>query len=511
MGSVAPVVFVPLDDRPVTLQLPVMLGEIAGRRVLTPPLGDIGTYITPGDSDAILRWLVSPATRDANAMIVSADMIAYGGLVASRTPEVPRITALERLRDLAVARRERPRASLDIFATIMRLAPTGLPRLPRTRGYWAVDGTVAAIQAYANLHDPPQDAQEEAQARRLREEIGQKTLDEYLASRARNLDAALYMLQLTAGGWFDRLVLGQDDAGPIGLHVRDVAALSARKQVLGLDDARARIEPGADELGMLLLAARFARDVAWKPTVSVRYSRMGGETINDPLEFVPIDTTISRLIEAAGASRVVGAADVQLFVEVPSTGERDESTFLDAIAVEANRHAGVAVADLTFINNPSPSKEQQRLAEDLIASGSAGIIDAFSSWNTAANTIGTSLAEAIAVGAGKRAHRYDALAHARFMLDRYVDDYAFRQFVRPALNGELRANGIDPTLLPASMAESVSRESSDALRRYARWLTEAVYPQYRDADITVTLPWKRTFETRIDLELRDPLGKFQKR
>ena len=33
----APVAFVPLDDRPVTLQLPILLGDIAGRRVLTPP------------------------------------------------------------------------------------------------------------------------------------------------------------------------------------------------------------------------------------------------------------------------------------------------------------------------------------------------------------------------------------------------------------------------------------------------------------------------------------------
>jgi hypothetical protein len=244
--------------------------------------------------------------------------------------------------------------------------------------------------------------------------------------------------------------------------------------------------------------------------VSVRYSRMGGETINDPLEFVPIDTTISRLIEAAGASRVVGAADVELFVEVSGTGEPDESAFLNTIAFEAKRHAGVAVADLTFLNNPTPSKEQQRLAEDLIASGNAGLIDAFSSWNTAANTIGTSLAEAIAVGAGKRAHRYDALAHARFMLDRYIDDYAFHQFVRPVLNGKLRANGIDPTFLPDSAAESIRIENRDALLGYARWLSAAIFPQYRDAGISITLPWQRTFETRIDLELRDPLVKYRK-
>jgi hypothetical protein len=506
-ASDAPIVFVPLDDRPVTLQLPLMLGEIAGRHVLTPPHTDIGTYLRPGDSDNILRWLASPVTKDANAMIVSADMIAYGGLIASRTPEVAPYMAFARLRELADLRRERPAASLDVFGTIMRLAPTGLPRLPSTAGYWAVDGTVDAIQAYANLHDPPQDAQEKAQARRLRDEIGQATLDAYLFSRARNLDVDLFMLQLTANDAFDRLVLGQDDAGPIGLHIRDLTALSAHKQLLG-PAVRAWIEPGTDELGMLLLAATFARDVAWKPTVSVRYSRMGGEKINDPLEYLPIDATISHLIEAMGACRTVGMADVELFVKVPDTGEQDESGFLDAIADGVSRHIGVAVADLTFLNTPVPNKEQQILTEELIARGNAGSIDAFSSWNTTANTVGTALAEAIAVGAGKRAYRYNAIAHARFMLNRYIDDYAFHQFVRPMLNRELRANDIDPTFLPFPVLKNVSRENSDALQRYARWLSAVVYPQYRTTDMTITLPWQRTFETQIDIELSDPMNKF---
>jgi hypothetical protein len=508
-ASIAPVVFVPLDDRPVTLQLPVMLGEIAGRRVLTPPRAELGSYLAPGDPDEILRWLASSATRNADAMIVSADMIAYGGLVASRAPSVAPYTALTRLYELAKLRRERPYASFDVFGTIMRLAPTGLPRLPSTQGYWAVDGTVDAIQAYANLHDPPQGAQEEAQARAMREKIGQATLDAYLASRARNRDADLYLLQLVAAGSFDRLVLGQDDAGPIGLHVRDVAALAARKQLLGLEGARASIEPGADELGMVLLAAEFARGVAWKPKVRVRYSRAGGENVNDPLEFVPIDATISRLIETAGASRVADGADVDLFVKVPRTGEQDESAFLDGIADGVRRHVGVAVADLTFLNAPDPSEEQQRLAEELIARGGAGAIDAFSSWNTTANTVGTSLAEAIAVGAGKRAHRYNALAHARFMLNRYIDDYAFHQFVRPVLNRELRASGADPTLLSPDAAEKASRKNSDALLRYARWLSAAAYPRYQEAGVTFTLPWRRTFETQIHLELRDPMEKFK--
>ena len=35
----------------------------------------------------------------------------------------------------------------------------------------------------------------------------------------------LFALRTVAEGGFDRIVLGQDDAGPVGLHLRDLAAL----------------------------------------------------------------------------------------------------------------------------------------------------------------------------------------------------------------------------------------------------------------------------------------------
>ena len=41
----AAIAFVPMDDRPVTAELPVMLGRIAGVRVETPPRDLIGRFL----------------------------------------------------------------------------------------------------------------------------------------------------------------------------------------------------------------------------------------------------------------------------------------------------------------------------------------------------------------------------------------------------------------------------------------------------------------------------------
>lgn len=478
-----------------------MLGAIAGQPVRTPPRSAIGHYLQPGDPEAILRWLASSVAGGVSAVVASTDMVSYGGLVASRIPGVSAGEAYARLRRLAALRLEHPGAFISVFGTIMRLAPTSVPDLGSGRGYYATGATVDAISAFANLPDPPRDAGQRIEAERLRATIGTPVLDAYLGTRARNREVDRFALQLTAEGHFDRIVLGQDDAGPQGLHLRDVAALTA--DVARYDLAgRASIEPGADELGMVLLAQAFARAVGWRPVVRVVYSRSDGASVNDRLEYVPIDATISRLIAACGGRRNDVAADMTLFVRVAGTSDADESAFADAIAAAVTAKLSVAVADLTFLNGASPSAEQQALTKSLIDRGLAGKLDAFASWNTTANTVGTALAAAIAVGAGKRSGRYDARAHAQFMLDRYIDDFAFHQFVRPVLNADLRGRGIDVTLLMPPVASEAASKNRALLWPYALDLLAQIYPQYHDGGLIITLPWDRTFETAIDVRLR---------
>jgi hypothetical protein len=502
--AIAPIAFVPLDDRPVTYQLPVMLGAIAGQRVVTPPRPLLGTYLEPGDPDGLARWLGSEATQDVSALVASTDMVAYGGLVASRVPGVSLDEAVARLQGLSTIKAAHAVPFVGVFATIMRLAPTGVPRLGAAAGYYATGATVDAIQAYANLPDPPVTAEDRRKAEHLRDSIGPSVLDAYLATRRRNLSVDQWALQLAAEGGYDRIVVGQDDAGPVGLHLKDVAALkrSARRFLLG---ERASIEPGADELGMLMLARVFARNAGWQPTIGVTYSRPDGGAVVDHLEFTPIDDTIAAIIGACGARRRTTGADIDLFVRVAGTSDGDEHAFEDAIANAVAGGRSVAVADLSFLDG-GPGAEQRRLTDALIARGIAAKIDAFASWNTDANTVGTALPEAIAAGAGRRTGTYDARAHAQFMLDRYVDDYAFHQFVRPQLNDELRARGIDTTLLLPEVALEAAHENRAALWPQALDLLARIYPQYRDAGLTITLPWDRTFETRIDVQLAVPAG-----
>ena len=496
-------VVVPLDDRPVTAQLPRLLGAIAGVRVAEPPRPMLGRYLTPGDPARIMQWLRDDAPRDASAYVISQDMMVYGGLVASRIPGVTRALAYTRLQDLAEIRSTRPSASFAVFGTVMRLAPTGVPKLGAATTFpFAGREVWGAIQQYANLPDPPRTEQQRAFAAKLRTQLG-PALDAYLETRARNRDVDLFALRVTAEGGFDRIVLGQDDAGPVGLHLRDLAALRAFAATW-LSPGRASIEPGADELAMALVSAALARQAHVAPRVRVVYSRPDGGSVNDPLEFAPIATTIADLTRSCGGTpaREGEVPDIELFVRVPDTGEQDETAFADAIAAATHDRRLVAVADLSFLAQDDYA-QQRRLTDDLIARGVAGSVTSFASWNTVANTVGTTLPEAIAVMVGKKLGTYDARAHATFTLMRYVDDIAFHTAVRPALNSDLGSQGItDHTYLLPGAAQATASENRALLWPAALDMMTRIAGQFRDAGFTITLPWDRTFETELDVRLR---------
>ena len=489
-----------------TLQLPKMVGAIAGVRVETPPRALLGTYLHPGDPPGLARWLREESPRDASAFILSTDMLDFGGLIASRAPGAPAYVAETRLRDLAEFRAQRPHATFSLFGTVMRLAPTGVPAIGAAADFFAAGEPVSWLTDYARLPDPPQSAADKARAAKLSGELG-PWLGAYLATRARDREVDLYALKLTAEGAFDRIVIGQDDAWKTGLHLRDLAAL---RSFAGrwLPPERASIESGADELGMILTGAALAHAADMTPRIRVRYSRPGATTENDPLEPTPIDTTISDVIRAGGAVRAPAddaGADIDLFVRLKNTSATDEAAFLDAITAATADGAKLprpAVADLSFLaSNDIP--QQRALVEALIAHGIAGKIDAFASWNTTANTVGTAVPTAIAALVGRATHRFDPVAHAQFMLDRYADDYAFHDFVRGAINQDLSKRGIaDHTYLLPDAASYAGSQNRAALWPRALQLLGSIYPLYRDMGLTITLPWDRTFETELDVRLR---------
>lgn len=495
------ITFVPMYATPAAAQLPVMAGRIAGVQVVEPPQAWLGDYIAPGNLAAIDRWLQQPPASRGASFVISTDMLAYGGLDASRVPGgVSETQAEARLGVLHTLRLQHPRAWIGAFGTVMRLEPTSVTAVGEAAGYSQIaqNPTWEYIWDYAQLHDPPL-LSEQARASRLRSQIGEDVLQEYLQTRERDRNVDLAALRFSADGTVDRFVLGQDDAGPVGLHVKDVRALQQAVAQLGIAD-RASIEPGADELGIVLVAHALARSIGWTPHVAVRYSRPGGERTQDPLEYAPIDVTIGALIRLAGGVRDDEHPDLTLYVRVPHTTSGQDDALLRDLQTQIAFGRSVALADLTYLTYSYDS--QANFVERLLDANIAGKIDAYSAWNTDANTIGIALGEAIAAGAGRRSARYDPIAHAEFTLDRYIDDYLYHTRVRPQINAELAAQGVTEHywLSPAVAARADARVR-ELIMPPAQRLLERLYPNYRAARLDIRLPWPRTAEIRSEITL----------
>src|SRR6188472_2703815 len=96
-SRLARIAMVPLDDRPVGLQSAQLAGAIADAEVIGPPRYRLGHFTAEGDADGIAEWLDGLDLTSIDAVIVSTDMLAYGGQIASRRPSPSQEKALRRV------------------------------------------------------------------------------------------------------------------------------------------------------------------------------------------------------------------------------------------------------------------------------------------------------------------------------------------------------------------------------------------------------------------------------
>ena len=76
------ILLLPLDERPCNFKFPLLMPS-ADIRIIRPPRELLGNKKIPADCKEIARWVIDNV-RDVYAVILSMDMLIYGGLVPSR-------------------------------------------------------------------------------------------------------------------------------------------------------------------------------------------------------------------------------------------------------------------------------------------------------------------------------------------------------------------------------------------------------------------------------------------
>ena len=502
------ILLIPLDDRPPTLQFTVKMGLIGNAEVVTPPKEMLGVFTTPGDSDKIIEWVKAQNLKEFDAAIISLDMVAYGGLVAMRKyGETDAKDALRRTEIFREIKKRAPKMPIYAQSVIMRLAPTGDGKNEAWRAKLA---DWAEVSPYSEFKE---------KTAKLESEIPKEVLDDYKNARRRDLQINLKAIDFVRGGTIDYLILSQDDAKPRGIHVADREELIARVQKLKLTKKIA-VQPGADEVAMLLLARSLNDLYNFSPKVKAFYSSDELSNTAMPFEDRPLKDTVSYDIKATGATEVSdeNQADLLFYVYASRFETGRAASFAGEIAEKVGKGKRVIVADIDPKGNvqggdPNFTRE---LGKRNVFSALAG----YASWNTAGNTIGTALPQGVIFDlAEEKLLKNDKTktqiqtAQNWFTFHRVLDDYFYHTVVRIEAKKFIAENKWNPFRLSDDETKKVEDFSRKLMLDSLDELTQIYFGENlknqpknlhceKPANLYFDLPWNRTFEADIDFDLQ---------
>ncbi len=504
------ILLIPLDSRPAAGHFAQMIGAMSGVDVELPPVELLGRFTTPGQPEKLLEWLKAQDYSDVTAVVASIDMLAFGGLIASRTDQASLDQATQRVKAVVDFRKTLPNVRFYGFTAITRLTPTAT----KSTAAWRLQ-----LGRYAEIKERYRQAPTPAllqSMRNLLAKIPPLEIQRYDAVRERNHELQKTLLRLTAQGAFDYMVFGQDDAQPFGPHIPETQRLRALTTQLSIP-GRVYFCEGIDQHSNVLLSRALLRDRNWTPRIRVVFSDEAGRKRVADYESKTVDESLRDQLFASGARPAATNQeyDYSLYLNVPKRAETPFNHFLEDLTSEVDQGFPVGVADINIGKDGTADSE---LFEALDQNRRLVRLLSYAGWNTAGNTMGTAIPAANVYLLARRTES-DAvrreLALREFLLHRIVNDFAYHRYVRPqayriidsnpqASREETYGAGFDE--VDNFVRAELSRYIADTFR--GQFLGQRFFAGPKQYEVTglddlkVALPWPRAYEVRIEFKMQ---------
>ena len=279
--------FIPIDNRPVCYNLAKDICAIDDDiELFIPPRDYLGSLTKYADTDIIFDWLHHLPAMDA--MIISLDTLAYGGLIPSRriTDSFDEVkTRIEQLKPILAGKK------VYAFSSIMRISNNNYNE--EEKEYWKDWGKKIFEYSYNSSkfwHAPKTD-------------VPPDIIHDYLQTRKRNFEINKMYLDWQKEGLFETLIFSKDDCAEFGFNVEEAKEL----EKLG-----GKTKTGADEIPLTLLARAIKKNINVFPV----YTEPEYKDCISNYEDVSIEKSVLGQLELGGFN-VVGSeedADVVLVV-----------------------------------------------------------------------------------------------------------------------------------------------------------------------------------------------------
>jgi hypothetical protein len=498
------IVLLPLDERPCNYIFPKRLFAQEDIDIVRP--GQLGNKKQPADVNKVAEFLKKEC-MDADGLVLSVDMMLYGGLVPSRIHYAMENQLKELAALVKVLKKGNPKLLIYAFQVIMRCPDYSSS--DEEPDYYEEYGKMIHLAGDV-IHRSRLGICDGVELKTILNQIDREKLNDYVSRRECNRELNYTMIDYVKQGLIDALVIPQDDSAVYGYAAMDQEAVRIRIAENGLTD-RILMYPGADEVALTLVSRMVNKMNGKKPKVYVKYACEASKSLIPLYEGNSLETTIKYQILSAGCQLTDSYenSDIVLAVTAPSDKmveaieqpctekgyliERNLPEMIDFIKERIAEGKIVTIGDNAYANGGDLQLIQLLNQNQLLnqLSGYAG-------WNTSANTLGTAIAEGV--------HAYyniDSSEHKNFLMERYIEDGGYCSVVRKNITKDLPGYGMNYF----DVKEGNGVISTRVKKELEHYIEDFLSSVASDISLEkVWMPWSRMFEVGIEASYRGHVG-----
>jgi hypothetical protein len=473
----------PLDERPCNYIYPQMISASRAEiQVNVPDKQLLGNKKEPADFGGIKDFLLSNTAGCTN-IILSIDMLVYGGLIPSRLHFLKREEAFSRLETIQKIKQSNPGVKIYAFNCIMRTPQ--YDSSDEEPDYYARYGFALFRRKYLMDYQARHGLNEGELAELNTITIPPDIIDDYETRRKFNELINIEVVNYLEKGLIDFLVIPQDDSSLYGytaISQKNVIGEIKKKNL----DMKVMIYPGADEVTLSLLTRAWHDYKGIEPKIYPFYSSVLGPSIVPLYEDRPMFESLKAHTRVCRTKLVTTPEAADFILAINSPGKFMQDTYdeefdisytscrnlLDfVLQIKDYLEAGkpVAVCDSAYCNGGDIQLihylDELDVLDKLIS---------YAGWNTNCNTLGTTLAQACM---GANLHN---------LLFRIIEDACYQAVIRHESSSS-----------PAT--PETENSIKDKLQKYYETLN--ISKKHPVKIKNIYLPWKRLFEIGMEIEL----------
>ena len=490
------ILHIPLDERPCNYEFPKQIFQGGEWEILTLPFSYLGLKKKPAQIEKIQQWVLNNY-QSAYGIVISIDMLLYGGIVPSRIHYFSFEELKERLNILKLIKSKRPDFKIYAYNLVMRCPQYNDD--DEEPSYYQNYGLNIFRHKYIEHKKSLNIATNEELEEEKQIFIPEEFVLDYETRRMTNLQVVLEVINLVKENIIDFLIIPQDDSAPYGYTALDQAQVAKK-----VNDNKLFFKiltyPGADEVSNTLFARLLNEYYNKRPLVYLFYPAEKAKTVIPCAEDRYLDISAKYQILAAGCLFTPSLKDADLIfaINAPSktmiSSQFRESSddgysvnrnlldfinFIDYCINVLNKP--VCIGDVGYCNGGDLALitliEQKKMYLKL-----AG----YASWNIPCNSLGTALPMGI-----RYLYPHDQQLFNNFLIHRFVEDVGYCTLARKILREQYCNDEFsiyDTKQMRGKFSKLAKKIIIEQVNKYMPTLKD----KYKILD--AYMPWIRTYE-----------------